>query len=137
MGLSGCDGPPKNGTHGPILEFSKFWSNLNWRFGDPMQEITHQILTGHLIDLKLVANQPGWILMNLQIPHARLLSARTLHIVSFDHDNREIIRNNSEMTEKRHRERWKRTGQGQSKGLLRKPRENEGGVERDWSNKEG
>ena len=37
--------------------------------------MTHQILTGHLIDLKLVANRAGWILMNLQIPQARRLSA--------------------------------------------------------------
>ena len=36
--------------------------------------MTHQILTGHPIDLKLVANRAGWILMNLQIPHACLLS---------------------------------------------------------------
>ena len=34
-----------------------------------------QILTGHPIDLKLVANGAGWILMNLQIPQAQRLSA--------------------------------------------------------------
>ena len=37
--------------------------------------MTHQILTGYPIDLKLVAKRPGWILMNLQIPQARRLSA--------------------------------------------------------------
>ena len=37
--------------------------------------MTHQILTGHPIDLKLVANRLGWILMNLQIPQAQHLSA--------------------------------------------------------------
>ena len=51
--------PQKNGTDDPIFEISKFWSNLNWRFGDPTQEMTHQILSGHPIDLKLVANRPG------------------------------------------------------------------------------
>ena len=45
-----CDGPLKNGTHVPIFEFSKFWSNINWRFGDPKREMTHQVLTGHPID---------------------------------------------------------------------------------------
>ena len=33
----------KNGIQSPILKFSKFWSNLNWRFGNPTREMTHQI----------------------------------------------------------------------------------------------
>ena len=34
----------------------------------PTQQNTPQILTGYPIDLKLVANRPGWKLVNLHIP---------------------------------------------------------------------
>ena len=59
----------------PPKKLSKLLLNLNWRFGDPMQEMTHQIQAGHPIDLQLVANQLGRILMNLQsLSECKILS---------------------------------------------------------------
>ena len=64
--------PLKNYSKGPIFGSSKFCSTLNGRLGDPMRGMTPLILTRLPIDLKLLANQPGWIFTNLQIPHKPL-----------------------------------------------------------------
>ena len=54
--LAGCGGLLKINYNGPIFGSSKFWSNLNGRFGDPMRGMTPQILTRLPIDLKIGAN---------------------------------------------------------------------------------